>query len=51
MLIIGKMVNPNRQTLLFSATMPDDLANFTKVGLNNPVLVKLDKELRIPETL
>ena len=51
MLIIGKMVNPNRQTLLFSATMPDDLANFTKVGLNNPVLVKLDKELRIPDTL
>ena len=51
MLIIGKMVNPNRQTLLFSATMPDDLADFTKVGLNNPVIVKLDKELRIPDTL
>lgn len=51
MLIIGKMVNPNRQTLLFSATMPGDLADFTKVGLNNPVLVKLDKELKIPETL
>jgi ATP-dependent RNA helicase DDX54/DBP10 len=51
MLIFGKMTNPTRQTLLFSATMPGELANFATVGLNNPVIVKLDKDLKLPETL
>lgn len=32
----------NRQTLLFSATMPQILADFTKSGLNDPEVVRLD---------
>lgn len=41
----------NRQTLLFSATLPNSLVDFAKAGLTNPVLVRLDAESRISENL
>ncbi|XP_023245258.1 ATP-dependent RNA helicase DDX54 [Copidosoma floridanum] len=43
---------PNRkQVLLFSATLPKILVEFAKVGLDNPVLVRLDVESKIPDEL
>ncbi|CCD26064.2 ATP-dependent RNA helicase DBP10 NDAI_0G02870 [Naumovozyma dairenensis CBS 421] len=41
----------NRQTLLFSATLPSSLVDFAKAGLTNPVLVRLDAESKISENL
>lgn len=41
----------NRQTLLFSATLPSSLVDFAKAGLSNPVLVRLDAETKISENL
>ncbi|CCF57101.1 hypothetical protein KAFR_0C01060 [Kazachstania africana CBS 2517] len=41
----------NRQTLLFSATLPSSLVDFAKAGLTNPVLVRLDTETKISENL
>ncbi|KAG0665688.1 ATP-dependent RNA helicase dbp10 [Monosporozyma unispora] len=40
-----------RQTLLFSATLPSSLVEFAKAGLTNPVLVRLDAEQKISENL
>ncbi|KAL6948968.1 ATP-dependent RNA helicase dbp10 [Hanseniaspora vineae] len=40
-----------RQTLLFSATLPSSLVEFAKAGLTNPVLVRLDAETKISENL
>ncbi|XBW38018.1 hypothetical protein QEN19_003603 [Hanseniaspora menglaensis] len=40
-----------RQTLLFSATLPGSLVEFAKAGLVNPVLVRLDTETKISENL
>lgn len=40
-----------RQTLLFSATLPQVLVDFTKAGLDNPVLIRLDTENKIPDGL
>lgn len=40
-----------RQTLLFSATLPSSLVEFAKAGLSNPVLVRLDAEQKISENL
>lgn len=40
-----------RQTLLFSATLPNSLVEFAKAGLTNPVLVRLDAEQKISENL
>ncbi|ODQ83060.1 hypothetical protein BABINDRAFT_44431 [Babjeviella inositovora NRRL Y-12698] len=42
---------PNRQSLLFSATLPTSLIDFAKAGLTNPVLVRLDAETKISENL
>ncbi|KAI5952829.1 DBP10 [Candida jiufengensis] len=42
---------PNRQSLLFSATLPRSLVDFAKAGLSNPVLVRLDAESKISENL
>ncbi|KAL9666386.1 hypothetical protein QQ045_000716 [Rhodiola kirilowii] len=44
-------LNENRQTLLFSATMPSALAEFAKAGLREPQLVRLDLETRISPDL
>lgn len=41
----------SKQTLLFSATMPQKLADFAKVGLKNPLFVRLDVESNLSATL
>ena len=41
----------NRQTLLFSATLPQLIVDFTKAGLYNPTLIRLDTEGKISENL
>jgi ATP-dependent RNA helicase DDX54/DBP10 len=40
-----------RQTLLFSATLPKSLVEFSKAGLQNPELVRLDSENKISADL
>ena len=40
-----------RQSLLFSATLPKTLVEFTKAGLRDPRLVRLDSESRISPDL
>ncbi|GLH10036.1 Eukaryotic initiation factor 4A-III [Gryllus bimaculatus] len=40
-----------RQTLLFSATLPKMLVEFARAGLNEPALIRLDVESKIPEKL
>ncbi|CAG2103137.1 unnamed protein product [Medioppia subpectinata] len=40
-----------RQTLLFSATLPQLIVDFTKAGLNDPTLVRLDTESKLSENL
>ncbi|XP_014232245.1 ATP-dependent RNA helicase DDX54 [Trichogramma pretiosum] len=41
----------HKQTLLFSATLPKILVEFAKAGLDNPVLIRLDVESKLPEGL
>jgi len=41
----------SRQTVLFSATLPKMLVDFSKAGLNDPTLIRLDLETKVPETL
>ncbi|XP_046963265.1 ATP-dependent RNA helicase DDX54 [Vanessa cardui] len=41
----------NRQTLLFSATLPKMLVEFARAGLNDPVLIRLDVDWKLPSTL
>ncbi|ODV96257.1 hypothetical protein PACTADRAFT_33433 [Pachysolen tannophilus NRRL Y-2460] len=41
----------SRQSLLFSATLPQSLVDFAKAGLTNPVLVRLDAESKISDNL
>ncbi|KAK7066964.1 ATP-dependent RNA helicase ddx54 [Halocaridina rubra] len=48
---IMKCIPEERQTLLFSATLPKMLVNFARAGLNDPVLVRLDVEQKLPENL
>ncbi|CUA66773.1 hypothetical protein RSOLAG22IIIB_00221 [Rhizoctonia solani] len=38
---------PSRQTVLFSATLPKNLVEFAKAGLQDPKLVRLDSESKI----
>lgn len=40
-----------RQTLLFSATLPESLAEFAKTGLADPALVRLDTDFKISRDL
>ncbi|OLY78796.1 ATP-dependent RNA helicase dbp10 [Smittium mucronatum] len=40
-----------RQTLLFSATMPESLVGFINLGLVDPFFVRLDTELKLSENL
>ncbi|OAF71790.1 ATP-dependent RNA helicase DBP10 [Intoshia linei] len=42
---------PNRQTMLFSATLPKQLIEFTKAGLMKPVLIRLDVDNKISPNL
>ncbi|CAM6101614.1 unnamed protein product [Calypogeia fissa] len=48
--ILARM-NDNRQTLLFSATLPRLLADFAKAGLRDPHIVRLDTETKISPDL
>tara|TARA_B110000208_G_scaffold64149_1_gene83229 strand:+ start:987 stop:3719 length:2733 start_codon:yes stop_codon:yes gene_type:complete len=48
---ILKAVGDVRQTLLFSATMPSQLVQFARAGLQHPHLVRLDVETKISEHL
>ncbi|CAN8234348.1 unnamed protein product [Cochlearia groenlandica] len=48
--ILGQL-SENRQTLLFSATLPSALAEFAKAGLREPQLVRLDVENKISPDL
>ncbi|KAK9693141.1 Helicase conserved C-terminal domain [Popillia japonica] len=41
----------SRQTVLFSATLPKILVDFAKAGLNDPVLIRLDVESKLPSEL
>lgn len=41
----------SRQTLLFSATLPRLLVDFTKAGLSDPVLLRLDVESKLSDQL
>ncbi|XP_018784942.1 PREDICTED: ATP-dependent RNA helicase DDX54 [Bactrocera latifrons] len=41
----------SRQTVLFSATLPKLLVNFARAGLNDPILLRLDVESKLPEGL
>ena len=48
---ILKKVSDNRQTLLFSATLPSALAEFARAGLKDPELVRLDVDHKISDNL
>ncbi|CEO96646.1 RNA helicase [Plasmodiophora brassicae] len=48
---ILELMPDTRQTLLFSATMPRMLADFTQAGLNSPQLIRLDAEAQISSSL
>lgn len=41
----------NRQTLLFSATLPKILVDFAKAGLQEPTLIRLDADTKISKDL
>ena len=41
----------DRQTLLFSATLPKQLVEFAKAGLDDPTLVRLDVDTKISDQL
>ena len=41
----------DRQTLLFSATLPRKLVEFAKAGLNDPTLVRLDVDSKLSDQL
>eukprot|EP00899_Mesostigma_viride_P007557 jgi/Mesvir1/16802/Mv15167-RA.1 len=49
-LIMGQL-GPQRQSLLFSATLPRMLADFARAGLREPKLVRLDAEAQISPDL
>ena len=40
-----------KQTLLFSATLPQQLVDFARAGLNEPELIRLDVESKLSENL
>ena len=48
---ISKHLGTDRQTLLFSATMPEQLAAFARAGLQNAEVIRLDAETKISPEL
>ncbi|CCW66579.1 unnamed protein product [Phytomonas sp. Hart1] len=44
-------VPDSAQRALFSATMPSILAEFTSAGLHNPVVIRLDAEMKLSDKL
>ena len=49
--ILTKLPTENRQTLLFSATLPQSLVEFARAGLQNPTLIRLDVESKLSDKL
>jgi len=49
--ILSRCKSDNRQTLLFSATMPPKIAEFASAGLHSPEVVRLDVEHKLPEQI
>ena len=49
--VISKQTSQARQTLLFSATLPQAVTEFSRIGLHDPVLIRLDKDERLSENL
>ncbi len=41
----------NKQSMLFSATMPKMLVEFARAGLNDPTLIRLDSEANVSDQL
>ena len=41
----------NRQTLLFSATLPSMLVQFSRAGLRDPQLIRLDTDTKLSDEL
>ncbi len=48
---IGKTLRADRQTMLFSATLPTMVYEFARAGLNDPKLIRLDKNVTLPPNL
>ena len=48
---ILKQLGDERQTALFSATLPKQLVEFTRAGLKDPVVIRLDVEAKISPNL
>lgn len=44
-------MNENRQTCLFSATMPKALVEFSRAGLKSPISIRLDSEGKLSPDL
>lgn len=49
--ILHKLPTENRQTLLFSATLPASLVEFARAGLQNPILIRLDTDSKLSDKL
>lgn len=47
--IILSMLEPGHQTLLFSATMPPQIADLAKQYLSNPIRVQIDEQTTTPD--
>ncbi|ORC93585.1 putative ATP-dependent RNA helicase [Trypanosoma theileri] len=48
---IMQKIPENCQRALFSATMPSVLAEFTSAGLHNPVVIRLDADMKLSDKL
>ena len=48
---IVKECSVERQTLLFSATLPKTLIQFSRAGLREPQLIRLDTDMKMSEEL
>jgi len=48
---IQKTLRAERQTLMFSATLPTMVYEFARAGLNDPKLIRLDKHVTLPQNL
>lgn len=51
LLEIISLLPENRQMILFSATLPKNLSEFTKVGLCSPIYARLDDDQKLSSTL
>ena len=48
---ILESLSPQRQVMLFSATLPKSLIGFAKAGLHDPILLRLDLDTKISPDL